>query len=128
MVVEIYFLFEQWRKAVDEGNAKKVSLLVTEDAEFWPQGGNPIRGRSALEAAFKPFLLKYEFIQNYECIELSIRENIAFVRGIEHNTKIPRNGGKAITTRQRAFSVVRRTSEGKWLFARGMTNLEAEVN
>ncbi len=128
MVAEIYHLFHAWRNAVKEGDAKKVADLVTEDAVFWTNDSPPLTGRAALEEAFKPYLAKYVYLQDFECYELIVRSNIAFSRGIEHNTKIPRNGGTATTTRQRAFSVIRKSSSGKWLFSRGMSNLPPKEN
>ncbi len=128
MVAEIYHLFHAWRNAVKKGDATKVANLVTEDAEFWTNGFPPLKGRAALEEAFRPYLAKYVYLQDFECYELIVRSNIAFSRGVEHNTKIPRNGGTAITTRQRAFSVIRKSSDGKWLFSRGMSNLPAKGN
>lgn len=125
-VVGIYQLFSDWQDAVNDGDAKKIASLVTEDAEFWSNAAPPLKGRSALEEAFKPFLAKYSFSQDYECYELIVRGDTAFVRGFERNTKIPREGGAAILTMQRAFSVIRQTDSGEWLFGRGMTNLPAD--
>ena len=125
-VVEIYHLLHAWRSAIKDSNAKKVASLVTEAAEFWPNGASPLKGRAALEEAFRPFLAEYKFSQDYECYELTIRGDIAFIRGLERNTKIPRKGGDTITTRQRAFSVIRQSKDGRWLFSRGMTNLPAK--
>lgn len=122
-IAEIYQLFKAWRSAIEVGDAKKIASLVTEDAEFWSNGAPPLKGRRALEAVFKQFLAKFIFSQKYDCYELILRGDIAFIRGLERNTKIPREGGTAIFTRQRAFSIVRQSRDGKWRFARGMTNL-----
>ena len=127
-VAEIYQLFKAWRSAIEVGDAKKIASLVTEDAEFWSNGAPPLKGRRALETAFKPFLAKYIFSQKYDCYELILRGDIAFIRGLERNTKVPREGGTAIFTRQRAFSIIRQSKDGKWLFARGMTNLPDSNN
>jgi len=120
---KIYQLFKSWRNAIKESDPKKIASLVTKDAEFWSNGAPPLKGRLALENAFRPFLAKFIFSQEYECYELIVRGDIAFIRGLEHNKKIPREGGPPIITKQRAFSVIRQTKDGKWLFARGMTNL-----
>ncbi len=121
-VEAIYAVFDAWRTAVLEGDAEAIVALVTEDAEFWPHGGRPIQGRSALADAFAPFLEQYEFLQDYTCEELVVRGNRAFIRGMERNTKTPRAGGEPSVSFQRAFSVLHRCADGQWRFARGMTN------
>ena len=112
-----------WATAVVAGDVDSLGLLVTEDAEFWTHGAVPLVGRQALVAAFKPFLTQYKLYQQYDCKELIIGGNWAFMRGMEINHLTPRNGEESVVRRQRAFSVLRREANGKWLFARGMTNM-----
>ena len=50
----------------------------------------------------------------------------AFVRGIEHNYVRAISGGLEVRRLQRAFMVIRKEGDGKWRFARGMTNLPPE--
>ena len=125
-VQEIYLLLEDWRDAVRDGNTEAITKLVTEDAEFWSQGSPPLIGRAALADAFAPFFENFIFLQDYECHELIIRGDRAFMRGIERNKRIPRAGGNTVIVQQRAFSVLRRSVDGQWRFARGMTNQPPE--
>jgi len=123
----IYQLFMDWREAIKVGDAESIANLVTEDAEFWSNGYDPLIGRLALKQAFEPFLAEYNYTQDYSCLELIIRGDVAFIRGHEENTKTPHKGGDTITTRQRTFSVIRQTKSGKWLFSRGMSNLPLQA-
>jgi|GEM_PF-2715210 len=125
-IEEIYTLFDDWKQAVLDGNSEAVANLVTEDAVFWTQGAEPLVGRTALAEAFAPFFEKFVFLQNYECHELIVRGDRAFVRGLETNKRTPRAGGDAVLVQQRAFSVLHRSADGQWRFARGMTNKPAE--
>jgi len=125
-IQEIYLLLDDWQEAVRDGNTEAVTKLVTEDAEFWSQGSQPLIGRAALADAFAPFFENFIFLQDYECHELIVRGDRAFMRGIERNKRIPRAGGNTVIVQQRAFSVLRRSVDGQWRFARGMTNQPPE--
>ena len=116
-------LMAHWAVAVEEADLEALGSLVTEDAEFWTHGAAPLVGRRALIAAFEPFLGEFELHQRFDCKELIVAGRWAFMRGTEVNHLSPRNGGDVVVRRQRAFSVLRRETNGKWLFARGMTNL-----
>jgi uncharacterized protein (TIGR02246 family) len=121
-VREIYTLLDRWREAVREGDIQAVINLVTEDAEFWSHGAASVTGRAALAEAFRPFFTNYELLQEFECHELVVRGDLAFMRGLEINRLVPRAGGDTVEVQQRAFSVMRRSADGRWRFARGMTN------
>lgn len=116
-------LMTDWASAVMEADLEAIGSLVTEDAEFWTHGAAPLVGRRALVTAFEPFLKEFELYQQFDCKELILAGNFAFMRGTEVNQVTPRKGGETVVRRQRAFSVLRREANGKWLFARGMTNL-----
>ncbi|NIM51389.1 MAG: SgcJ/EcaC family oxidoreductase [Gemmatimonadales bacterium] len=122
IVQEIYTLLAAWREAVRQGDIEGVVDLITEDAEFWSQGATPVTGQAALTDAFRPFFADYELLQDFECHELVVRDDLAVMRGLERNHLIPRAGGDTVEVRQRAFSIMRRSTDGRWRFARGMTN------
>jgi uncharacterized protein (TIGR02246 family) len=123
---EIHSLFDQWRQAVLNGDTEAVANLVTADAVFWTHGAESLVGRQALADAFAPFFEQFTFIQDYTCHELIVRGDRAFVRGLERNKRIPHDGGEAVIVQQRAFSVLHRSADGQWRFARGMTNKSPE--
>lgn len=116
-------LLTQWAEAVQSGDPEAITALVTEDAEFWSNSAPPLTGREALRAAFAGLFSRFRLAQRFDCFELVVSGNLAFVRGMEHNTLEPLEGGPPIVRQQRAFSVLRRAPEGTWRFWRGMTNL-----
>jgi uncharacterized protein (TIGR02246 family) len=122
LVEGVYALLDAWRDALREGDIDAVATLVTEDAEFWSHGTAPLIGRAALGDAFRPFFTNYQLLQEFECHELVVRGDLAFMRGLERNRLVPHAGGETMEIQQRAFSVIRRGADGRWRFSRGMTN------
>jgi uncharacterized protein (TIGR02246 family) len=112
-----------WKEALASSDATQVAALVTGDAEFWSHGSPAVTGKPAVEALFAKFFDQYAFEQEFEEIERIVSGDVALVRGTETNVLRPRAGGSAVTIAQRAFTVLRRDRDGRWLFARGMTNL-----
>ncbi len=92
----IYALLDAWRTALREGDIASVTTLVTEDAVFWSHGAAPLIGRAALGDAFRPFFTSYQLLQEFECHELVLGGDIAFMRGLERNRLVPHDGGEAI--------------------------------
>ena len=105
------------------GGTERVVSLLTEDAEFWTHGAPAMKGREAAAAMFQAFFAAYTYEQSFETLERIVAGGWAFVRGTEHNRVTPR-GGETVEIRQRAFMVLRREPDGRWRYARGMTNLE----
>lgn len=120
---EIDRLFADWAAAIARKDVGALVALTTPDAEFWPHGAPPLRGHEAIRGTFESFFARFDFRQGFELVELLVREDLAVARGIEHNHLVPVGGGEPIEQTQRAFSVLRRQPDGRWLFARGMTNL-----
>jgi uncharacterized protein (TIGR02246 family) len=119
---EIQALLGAWADALRRSDAPAVASLVTDDAEFWSQGAAPLSGREAVEATMAAFLERFALDQQFEVQELVVSGDLAFVRGLERNRLVPRDGSESREVLQRAFSVLRRESDGVWRFARGMTN------
>lgn len=112
----------EWKAAVQVADLTKLGSLVTDDAEFWTHGAEPLVGRADLINAFASFLEQYEMQQNYECKELIITEDWAFIRGLEVNKLKHRTSHETTTSLQHAFSLLQKNKQGHWRFARGMTN------
>lgn len=117
-------LFADWMEAGKRGDVAAVVSLITEDAEFWTHGAPAVKGRQALAAMMEGFFAGFHFEQSFEALERIVVDGWAFVRGIELNRVTPK-GGETVEVRQRAFMVLRRDEDGRWRFARGMTNLES---
>ncbi|HSG48936.1 MAG TPA: SgcJ/EcaC family oxidoreductase, partial [Longimicrobiales bacterium] len=119
-------LLAAWREALAAGDVDRVAELVSEDAEFWTQGRPPLHGREALREAFQPLLVQYDMDQEFQCQELIVADEWAFMRGMEVNHLRARDGSGERTVRQRAFSVMHRGPDGVWLIHRGMTHQPPE--
>lgn len=119
-------LFRDWMEAGRRGDAQALAQMVTEDAEFWSHGAAPIRGRDDLISRMTGFFAAYELDQGFERQEMVLSGDLAFVRGMELNRVVPRDGSPPMEIRQRAFSVLFRGPDGVWRFARGMTNRPPE--
>jgi uncharacterized protein (TIGR02246 family) len=115
--------FASWAESVRASDTAGLIGLVTEDAQFWTHGLPELRGRAAMEQAWKDVFADYRVEQSFECREVIQSGEWAFVRGVEHNRVVPRNGDAAVDQQQRAFSVLSRGIDGRWRFARGMTNV-----
>lgn len=116
-VEPLFDTFTAWARAVAASDLDALSELVTADAEFWTHGQPPLTGRDAVRGAFGGFFDAYDARQ-----ELIVGSHWALARGTEINSLTPKEGGSPVSVRQRAFSVLRRDEDGRWRFARGMTN------
>jgi uncharacterized protein (TIGR02246 family) len=113
-----------WTNAVATRNPDALLELLTDDYEVWPQGAAALIGPAAASAAMRGAIERFDIVQSFEPLETVVAGEWAFERGIERMTLTPRDGGEKRTIEQRTFLVERKGSDGKWRFARGMTNLE----
>jgi len=115
-------LRDAWAAAVASGDARPLADLVTEDYEVWAHGAPPLRGPQTVVAMMGAALARYAVTQEYDPIETVIAGNWAFQRGVERIRAVPRDGSPAQENAQRALLVLRRGDDGRWRYARGMTN------
>jgi uncharacterized protein (TIGR02246 family) len=113
---------DAWVAAVATGDADALRDLLTDDYEVWAHGAAPIRGPEASVTAMRAALLRFRIEQNFEPIETIVTGDWAFERGIESMTVTPIAGGPSQTMEQRALLILRRGADGRWRYARGMTN------
>ena len=112
-----------WTNAVAARNPDALNELLTDDYEVWPQSAPPITGRVAATAAMRGAVERFDIVQSFEPLETVIAGDWAFERGIERMTLTPRDGGDTRTIEQRTLLIEKKGPDGKWRFARGMTNL-----
>lgn len=120
-IPEIDVLYAEWGEAMRAGNVSAVMSMLTEDYLLVPNGGVP-QSRAMLAPRLTAAFLAYEVESTFECEERIVDGALAFERGWDVQRVRPRNGGEEIVQRQRVFLVLRRGSDGKWRFARGMSN------
>jgi uncharacterized protein (TIGR02246 family) len=113
---------DAWVRAVADGNADGLRDFLADDYEVWAHGAEPIRGPDAAAAAMRAALARFEVAQSFEPIETVVCGDWAFQRGIETMIVTPREGGDPREMSQRALLILRRGPDGKWRYARGMTN------
>ena len=115
-------LHQEWMDAVTAGDAEALRDIVTDDYEVWAHATAPLRGPDAVVAAMRGALERYRVSPRFEPVETVVAGEWAFQRGIERMTVAPRDGGDSRTMEQRALVIMRRGDDGRWRYARGMTN------
>jgi uncharacterized protein (TIGR02246 family) len=119
---EIDALRDAWVAAVRAGNAALLADLVTADYEVWAHGAPAMRGPDVVVAAMGAALARHSVEQAFESVETVVSGDWAFQRGIERIQATPRDGGAPLTATQRALLILHRGPDGRWRYARGMTN------
>ena len=113
---------DAWVAVVASGDASGLANLVTPDHEVWTHGAPPMGGPQAVVAVMGAALGRYAVSQSYDPVETVVAGDWAFQRGIERIRAVPRDGGPAQENAQRALLILRRGEDGRWRYARGMTN------
>ena len=118
--LEIDKLYEAWGDAFHRQDLQAILDLLTSDYVLWPAGAPPMT-RESLEPRLVATLGAYEVAPSFEREERIVTGDLAFERGWDVQQIRPRAGGEMKTHRQRVFLILRRGSDGKWRFARGMS-------
>jgi uncharacterized protein (TIGR02246 family) len=119
---EIDALRDAWVAAVRAGNPAALADLVTPDHEVWTHGAPAMRGPDVVVAAMSAALARHSVEQAFEPVETVVSGDWAFQRGIERIKATPRDGSTPLTATQRALLILHRGTDGRWRYARGMTN------
>ena len=117
---EIDELYNAWGEAFQHKNTDAILNLLMPDYVLWPAGAPAIDSDSVasrLVAAFSA----YDITSSFEREERLIFGDFAFERGWDVQQVRPRSGGEVKTQRQRVFLVLQRGADGRWRFARGMS-------
>jgi ketosteroid isomerase-like protein len=109
-------------EAIAARNADALRDLLTDDYEVWANAAPPIVGVEGAVTAMRGALERYRIDQRFDPTETVIAGDWAFERGIETMTVTPLAGDGARTMSQRALLIMRRGADGRWRYARGMTN------
>jgi ketosteroid isomerase-like protein len=117
---EIDELYEAWSKAFQRKNVHAILDLLAEDYVLWPTGA-PAINRNSLVPRLDATFSAYDITPSFEREERLVAADFAFERGWDIQQVRPRIGGKVTTHRQRVFLVLQRGPDGRWRFARGMS-------
>lgn len=115
-------LRDSWVAAVANRDVIAIGDLLTEDYEVWAHGAPAQRGQQAAAAAMGAALAKFSIDQSFEPLETVVAGDWAFQRGIERMRLRPVDGGPEREMTQRALVILQLGTDGRWRYARGMTN------
>jgi len=113
-------LYEAWGEAFQCKNVDAILGLLTPDYVLWPTGAPPI-SRDSLGPRLAATLSAYDVTPSFEREERLVAGDFAFERGWDIQQIRPCTGGEVTTHRQRVFLVLQRGDDGRWRFARGMS-------
>ncbi len=113
-------LYAAWRDAFKRRDVEAILGLVTPDYILWAPG-RPATAAASLRSQLEAALAAYDVESTFEREEQVVSGDLAFERGWDVQTVRPRAGGPARTARQRVFLILRRSPDGRWRFARGMS-------
>jgi ketosteroid isomerase-like protein len=113
-------LYAAWGEAFRRQDVDAVVALMTPDYVLWAPGAAELDAaglRPRLKAAFAA----YDITSTFESVERLVAGDLAVDSGWDIQRLRPRSGGEEIVNRQRVMLVLRRSSDGKWRFARGIS-------
>lgn len=113
-------LYAAWGEAFRRQDLEAILDLLTPDYVLWAPGAPPM-GREELRPRLAAALATYDLDPEFEREERLVAGDLAFERGWDVQRVRPRAGGEAQSQRQRVFLVLQRGEDGKWRFARGMS-------
>ncbi len=119
---EIRALHATWSDAVRRGDLEAALDLVSDDYVLWAPGAAPLVGRDAVRALLQAAMARYqEMDPTYESEECIVVGDLAVDRGWDVQAATVRETGERVTRRQRVTLVIRRSGDGRWRYARGMS-------
>jgi len=117
---EIDELYKAWSEAFQRKNVHAILDLLTQDYVLWSTGA-PAINRDSLVPTLDATFSAYDITPSFEREERLVAGDFAFERGWDVQRVRPHAGGKVTTHRQRVFLVLQRGEDGRWRFARGMS-------
>lgn len=114
-------LHHAWRGAISRGDMEGALELLTPDYVLWAPSSPPVVGREPVRSMLSAALAQFEIHPGFEAEEQIVAGDLAFQRGWDIQTIQPRKGGAPTIQRQRVFLILRRGKDGRWRFARGMS-------
>jgi ketosteroid isomerase-like protein len=113
-------LYTAWGDAFRRQDVDAIVELMTSDYVLWAPGAPELDAES-LRPPLKAAFAAYEITSTFECVERLVAGDLVVDRGWDIQQLRPRSGGEEVVNRQRVMLVLRRSSDGKWRFARGVS-------
>jgi len=120
---EIDALYTAWADAIHREDVDAIFDLLTPDYVLIRTGAPPL-GREQLRPLFAAVLQTHRITPVFEREEQIVDGDLAFERGWDVQTVESRADGTTRTQRSRVFLILRRAPDGRWRFARGMSQPE----
>jgi ketosteroid isomerase-like protein len=117
---EIDQLYDAWGQAFERKNTEAILDLLTPDYVLWPAGA-PAMNRDSLAPRLTAAFSAYDITPSFEREERLVSGDLAFERGWDIQQVRSRTGSDIKIQRQRVFLVLQRGADGRWRFARGMS-------
>jgi len=120
----ILVLADRWRLATRAKDIEAILELVADDVVFLPSSMPPIKGKEELGKMYRTFFQLYREIKHEAIIEeIQIAGDWAFLWGTDELRLTPQSEEPAIHLKGKGISILRRQSDGSWLFWRGINNM-----
>jgi uncharacterized protein (TIGR02246 family) len=117
-------LLERWRSATRAQDTAAILELVADDCVFLPSSTPPIKGKEELGQMYRTFFRRYREIRHEAIIEeTQIAGDWAFLWGTDELRLTPESGEPIIHLKGKGLSILKRKSDGTWLFWRGINNM-----
>lgn len=114
-------LYSEWIAAIRKKDVDAVIALLTPDYTLWVPGKPPMNGRDAMRQPMTAALAAYDLEPVFEREAQFVDGDLAIDFGWDSQTLTPRAGGESKTMRQRVAVVMQRGTDGRWRFARGIS-------
>jgi uncharacterized protein (TIGR02246 family) len=114
---QIRELMAEWHRRTAEGDVESVLALMTDDAIFLTPG-NPPMTKAGFAAGFKTFAGKVRFEATQDVKDLQVSGDLAYSWSHLSVAMTSTETGGRTERAGHVLTVLRKSSEGKWLLAR----------
>jgi ketosteroid isomerase-like protein len=116
-------LRDAWIDGVQRGDAERLRDCLVPEYELWANGSAPLGGRDVVVAAVVKARQRWgEVRQSFDAVETVLHGGHGFQRGVERLRLVPLDGSATREIVQRAMLILARGEDGRWRYARAMTN------
>src|SRR5947207_1785420 len=98
---------------------------MNEIDQLFADFSDALRRRDRVRTSMRDACETYVVERSWDEVERLTGDDFAVSVGIERTRVTPRAGGEPVEVTQRGWTLARRGADGRWRFARGITNREA---